>query len=145
MCGKVDQGSHTSRPLVFSPSGHPVTQPQRPRSQDHQSPIWDRGVRPFGASTAWSNLSLGCTRRTQHQEAAARSRGTSAACPTSPKVAWQMPRDRGSPGLTQPPPGSAAVADVLTVAAGTDRTHAEELSHFKATINFLCSLANLFN
>lgn len=37
------------------------------------------------------------------------------------------------------------VTEAQTVPAGTDKTQAETQSHFKTTINFLCSLDNSFN
>lgn len=116
-------------------------------------------MRPFRAKAAWSNLSRATATVTRALPRPAQPASLSG----GPAHVPQRPDNQAQRGA-DPPPHAAPPQSVaprmsldappapgqrrygqITEAAGTDKTHAGKRSRFKTSINFLCSLANLFN
>lgn len=129
-------------PRIPSCPHHPDTpslSPQGPRSQDHKSPVRDRGLRPFGA-----NAEPGLPPAHSAPRSLGQIPGRLRRLPHTPRSGLATAQSQRLPGGCRSPSRERGGADVLTAAAGTDSAR-RGLSHFKTTINFLCSLANLFN
>lgn len=116
-------------------------------------------MRPFRAKAAWPNLSRATATVTRAlprpAQPASRSggpahvpqrpdsqaqRGADPPPHAAPPRAWPRGCLRTCPQLQ----GGGATGRI-TEAAGADKTRAGKRSRFKTSINFLCSLANLFN